>query len=438
MANQGGGAENGPHSEFTCTDPQRVAGTTRCAEGWMHRPERATCPVTRPRDQEYDAPEAAACRKDSDCGDAPNFCTRFAAVASTKYACVSGCFDDEDCAEGEICACGDPAGVCSPAFCSTDAECPGSVCLGSQLAPCLGPTTPTFACAQLTDPCWGDQDCRAVSSTSACATIDGARQCISVGACGRPFFVQGVERRADAQQGLDWGTACAPDCSTLRPEVRSALAAHWTEMALMEHASIAAFSRFLLELLSLGAPSELLRDAQSALGDEIAHAEGCFALASAYLGKSIGPGRLSLDGVMSTQSRVELGVNAFREACLGETSAVADARIALDHARDAAVRRTLTRIVEDEARHAELGFRFVKWLLDDLPPVERAELAARIAHELSRVLHAAPPPFSAPPISPDHGLLSPQARAAAQRLALLEVAGPCTRALLQSFAGGTA
>jgi hypothetical protein len=49
----------------------------------------------------------------------------------------------------------------------------------------------------------------------------------------------------------------------------------------MEHASVAAFARFTLDLLALGAPADLVQSAQQALGDEIAHAELCFGLAGA-------------------------------------------------------------------------------------------------------------------------------------------------------------
>jgi hypothetical protein len=42
------------------------------------------------------------------------------------------------------------------------------------------------------------------------------------------------------------------------------LAKHWTEVALMAHASIAAFARFSLDALSLGAPPELLDAAHAA------------------------------------------------------------------------------------------------------------------------------------------------------------------------------
>ncbi len=82
----------------------------------------------------------------------------------------------------------------------------------------------------------------------------------------------------------------ALDVSGLALEEREALGAAWLRNALMEHASIAAFARFTLELLAVGAPADLIRDSNAAASDETRHAELCFALASEYLGESEGPG----------------------------------------------------------------------------------------------------------------------------------------------------
>jgi hypothetical protein len=55
-------------------------------------------------------------------------------------------------------------------------------------------------------------------------------------------------------------------------EDRSRLAHIWIETALGEHASVAAFARFVLHLLSLGTPPDLLLDAIQAMEDEVHHA----------------------------------------------------------------------------------------------------------------------------------------------------------------------
>jgi hypothetical protein len=427
----GGGAGNvgGGYGRFECTNPETKAGFTKCEEGWMHRPERATCPTSVPRAEEFDGSGSNQCRKDSDCVGPLQYCAQMTAPA--EQVCRTGCLSDDDCATGNICVCGDPIGTCSRATCTTDADCPGSACLGTYyLNPCY--RLVEFSCATEADRCRRDSDCTQ-PNTGLCRLSNGVRQCQgSGGACGRPFIVQGDERRAALGFGSGWARACGPDSAGIDARTRDALAAYWTEIALMEHASVAAFSRFVLELLSLGAPSELVRDAQRALGDEIAHAELCFGLATAYAGEPIAPGLLSLDGVLEPRSRVELGLTAFREACLGETIAVAEARAALEQVSDPEVHRVLTLIAADEARHAELGFRFMKWLLAILPAEERDQLATGISQELATALGTAALRSLDTVSSPDHGLLPAADRAAARRLALLEVCVPCTAALLAS------
>ncbi len=197
----------------------------------------------------------------------------------------------------------------------------------------------------------------------------------------------------------------------------------------MEHASIAAFARFVLELLSMGAPAELVREAQRAMRDELEHAELCFGLASAYAGMPIGPGRLAVDGALTGRSRRELVVTAYREACLGETQATAEARAALLRTEDPAVRRVLARIAEDEARHAALGFRFLRFALESAGESEKRALLAELRAELgASFVRAAKGEVAAPALAA-HGLLSESERTEARRAALSEVVVPCSRAL---------
>jgi hypothetical protein len=64
----------------------------------------------------------------------------------------------------------------------------------------------------------------------------------------------------------------------------------------MEHASIASFAKFSLQLVMVAAPSALLADAHAAAVDEIHHARVAFALASRLLGRPLGPGPVDLAG----------------------------------------------------------------------------------------------------------------------------------------------
>src|SRR5262245_889099 len=111
--------------------------------------------------------------------------------------------------------------------------------------------------------------------------------------CGRPYLVDGAPRVASAARRADWLSPIEAagadfvrdfeeaDPSALDvarreqpvdPTTRAALAAAWLRDAQMEHASIASFARFTLELLAVGAPAELVADSQRASLDEIEHA----------------------------------------------------------------------------------------------------------------------------------------------------------------------
>jgi len=145
---------------------------------------------------------------------------------------------------------------------------------------------------------------------------------------------------------------------------RRAVVEHWTRAAQMEHASVAAFSRFSLQLLAVGAPPSLLEDAHRAALDEIKHAELCFSLATTYAGHAIGPGPLPVDErALVGWDLLSVAVGTVEEGCVGETIAALEAQAAAELAQDDAVRAVQLRISDDESRHAELAWRFVRWAL---------------------------------------------------------------------------
>lgn len=252
---------------------------------------------------------------------------------------------------------------------------------------------------------------------------------MNTGVCGRPFLVAGVARRARVIQRDDWATSVEPDTRRLSADERRLLAEHWAEIGCMEHASVAAFARFSLELLALGAPAELVVASQSALGDEIAHARLAFGLASAYSERSIGPDTLPLDGALADSiDFVDTVRQAFLEMCVGETCAAVEARAAALEATDPAVREVLARIATDELRHAELGYRFVKWALDEATPAMRQSLVTALETALSERLSARRTPSMQKGV-PGHGRLSDSELWNVQEAALKEVVLPCRAAL---------
>jgi hypothetical protein len=96
-------------------------------------------------------------------------------------------------------------------------------------------------------------------STVACGPVPGAQGCCyyaiaaeTVCLGGRPFTSSGRARVAAAVPRSDFRAGLAPDVSRLDAATRRALAAAWERDARYEHASIASFARFALELLSTG------------------------------------------------------------------------------------------------------------------------------------------------------------------------------------------
>jgi hypothetical protein len=191
-----------------------------------------------------------------------------------------------------------------------------------------------------------------------------------VGSCGtvigRPFLVDQAPRTAAACTRADWAEArgvARPDDERLAKR----LAEHWTAVALAEHASVAAFARFALQLTSIAAPPELLRACQAAMLDETRHARLAFGLASRFAGVPVGPGALDLDRALIDTQIESLLRDVVLEGCLGETRAAAEARAAAAVCDVPEIRAVLEQIAEDEERHAALAWRFVAWLLGQRP-----------------------------------------------------------------------
>src|SRR5262249_26351134 len=121
------------------------------------------------------------------------------------------------------------------------------------------------------------------------------------------------------------------------------LAQAWARDGLLEHASVAAFARVVAELLSIGAPPELVRATQQAIADELEHARLCFDLASRHAGAVLGPGSLPIlakptnFGTVSDSRAgdpVAIALAMFEEGCINESVAAAEAAVAASTCRD--------------------------------------------------------------------------------------------------------
>lgn len=257
---------------------------------------------------------------------------------------------------------------------------------------------------------------------------------ISCYCCGRPMTIDGRRREASATPRADWLAVSAAVEALPDPALRQALSEAWLGDALLEHASIASFARFTLQLLNLGAPSELVEASQQASLDEVRHARDCFALASRYGTAPLGPSELDLRGALAECTLEQAVTATIVEGCIGETIASAMADAQHQRARDNQARAVLARIADDEARHAELAWRFLRWALqvggDSVAVVVRSAFAHHIADARDSLARAS--------ISFDHdveawhhhGRLTPSEQIDVSRAALDRIIAPCAAALL--------
>ncbi|MBI5517930.1 MAG: hypothetical protein HY909_29430 [Deltaproteobacteria bacterium] len=180
--------------------------------------------------------------------------------------------------------------------------------------------------------------------------------------CGRPLMIDGAPRVAALEPRSDWYTVERRD-DGLDPVTARELARAWRSDALLEHASVASFARFVLQLTAVGAPPELLQDALRAGMDEVEHARRCLALAARYDGEALGPAALPSVAEALATTLPEAAACTVREGCVGETCSALLAMAQRQRATDAFAHAALDRIAEDEAAHAELSWRFVAWAL---------------------------------------------------------------------------
>lgn len=415
--------------------------TTGGAPELLHRAEPVPCEPFHPSAESAIPPEyrgeAGAsneganfnfqCEFDSECtvgtyGDCQFYYRAFDQVyAGTR--CSYGCQVDADCDVGFVCECSGGNNRCVPATCTTDADCGANkLCLRSEYFNGCDYIT-HYGCQSERDECARGEDC---PIDKGCG-FDGHHKCIEPNCVvGRPFLIHGVERRAGTERRSDWQVAVDVDISQLTPRERRALATRWQAIGSMEHASIAAFARFALQLLSIGAPPDLLARTQAALADETRHAQLAYGIGARYAGRDLGPGPLDIDGALGERDLLSLVVNTVLEGCIGETVAAAEAAWGRDRADDPVLRDVLAGIAADEARHAELAFAFVHWAVRREP-----SLAAAVLDTAIRELATLPPdePDSADGWLARHGLLPDSRRSALRRQALQEMVLPCLRGI---------
>jgi hypothetical protein len=145
----------------------------------------------------------------------------------------------------------------------------------------------------------------------------------------------------------------------------------FAEAARLEAASITAFRIFGRELLDHGAPPHLVTAADHAASDEIEHARVTAALARRYGAMPEAP---RFTESPETRTLEEFARENAIEGCVREAYGALMAAWQGQHAQDPAIRRAMTRIGEDEFRHANLALGTATWADGLLSRASRARI----------------------------------------------------------------
>ena len=206
---------------------------------------------------------------------------------------------------------------------------------------------------------------------SCCYTAD-YRQIRDQAPCaiGRPLMENGRAKLAQTRRVADnpWRGTLPKVQTTANPSQRLEAGRFYLLTALYEHASVASFQKFGMELMRFGAPPHLLDRAQNAARDEIRHARMAFAIAADLLGSEVQPDNLDYTPCLSSTLR-EFARATLEEGAMGETLAVLLAVEQLRFTSDPAIRSFLEQVVAEEAQHAELAWETLRWCIHQDPSI---------------------------------------------------------------------
>ncbi len=257
---------------------------------------------------------------------------------------------------------------------------------------------------------------------------------------GRPFVVDGHARVPPVVEREDWSRPTAIEVDGLTVEQRTVLASAWAAEGCHEAASVASFSRFVLQLAAMGSPPSFVDAAQRALADEVEHAKTFFGLATAYGERGVGPGPLPVDGALEgLAAPIDIAVSLANEGCIAETISAMQLLEAARRCGDPRIRAALREIADQELQHAELAWSTLAWMLargDD-------EMRAAVATAFINARGAVPRSVSVSDALPAdvlraHGRLDAAARLQVAERALENVVEPTAATLLRPWTCGSA
>ena len=178
-------------------------------------------------------------------------------------------------------------------------------------------------------------------------------------------------------------------CHVVDAVSRDDVSIEWMRQASAEHASVASFAAFTLQLMTNGAPPLLLKEAAQAAADEVRHAELCFALAGMHVGGSVEPTAIDGDALaqLRPQNLSELAEAVLVEAAVAEFASVVRMAARVDSSGSKLLpveRDALLHMIADELRHVALAWRTLSWAVT-VDPLLAAPLASQ-ATQISKTL----------------------------------------------------
>lgn len=179
----GGGGGLEPSHLGVCSPLSAMKGFEKCEEGYSHRVSAQAC-------ENFIREELIAsgncgiegdcCESDEECS-AESACWKTGVVNNEDYGtCRLRCETDADCADDQLCECGEGAGRCVKASCHTDSDCEGeALCVSSTRDEGCGEVR-TYSCQKPSDECRSDDDCdQSGEKQETCADDGNIRACLS-------------------------------------------------------------------------------------------------------------------------------------------------------------------------------------------------------------------------------------------------------------------
>jgi hypothetical protein len=171
----------------------------------------------------------------------------------------------------------------------------------------------------------------------------------------------------------------------LAPSHDDSFGALLARLAHAEAASVTAFRELATTLAAEGAPASLVARAREAGRDEARHAAVMGAHARAHGGELQGP----VEPEGRYPSLLAVALHNAREGCVNEAYAALVTMHQVRFADDAALRRDLRSIADDELRHAEWSRDLDDWLQERLTDADRRAVAAEKGGALAKLERSA-------------------------------------------------